>query len=325
MDMRLFVVMLALICCSVLTQAQQWETYKGTVVNVSVHPSQQDVAWLVTSLADGDVPRIAATLGVAKPGPFEVYAYTDAAEFMTDAGRNPYLRGVSYRPSGAIRVNATTTVDELRRTLAHELTHSLLNQLLGDHISLLPLWVDEGIAGHCSDPIAPENLQAAAQQMHQQGVLTLYEMEHGFGDDHNNNAAYLQSRAMIAWLEYNHPGALRKLLARMADGEYFPAALQATTGLTAEEWLKRWQQGVPFWINLIPIMNSPVIFAPFAILVVIIVILRERKRKAEEEAEERATADAEDEQKKRKRIHKKRLERVIKRKVNHSRGAKSGD
>lgn len=283
--MRLFIAILALFACALFCLALSWETSPGRVVVVSVHPGEESVARLVESLAESDVPRIAATLGVALPGPFEVYAYTDGAEFMTDAGRNPYLRGVSYRPSGAIRVNATTTVNELRRTLAHELTHSLLNQLLGDHISILPLWVDEGIAGHCSDPIAPENLQAAAQQMHQQGVLTLYEMEHGFGDDHNNNAAYLQSRAMIAWLEYNHPGALRKLLARMADGEYFPAALQATTGLTAEEWLKRWQQGIPFWINLIPILNSPVIFAPFAILVVIIVILRERKRKAEEEAE----------------------------------------
>ncbi len=323
MDMRLFVVMLALICCSFLTQAQQWETYKSTTVNVSVHPGQEDVARLVASLAENDVPRIAAILGVAQPGPFEVYAYTDAVEFMTDAGHNPYLRGVSYRPSGAIRVNATATVAELRRTLAHELTHSLLNQLLGDHISLLPLWVDEGIAGHCSDPIDPGNLGAAAQQMHQQGVLSLNELEHGFENDTNRDAAYLQSRAMIAWLENNYPGALRKILARMVDGEYFPSALKATTSLTPEVWLKRWAQGVPFWMSLIYLMGSPVIFAPFAILVVVVVILRERKRRAEEDAEENeanALADEEEERKKRKRMMKKRLGRVIKRNVNHKRG-----
>ncbi|MEI7833212.1 MAG: hypothetical protein WCJ56_08450 [bacterium] len=321
--MRLFVVMLALICCSFLTQAQQWETYQSTIVNVSVHPGQQEVARLVTSLADGDVPRIAATLGVTQPGPFAVYAYTDAVEFMTDAGHNPYLRGVSYRPSGVIRVNATATVAELRRTLAHELTHSLLNQLLGDNIGRLPLWVDEGIAGHCSDPIDPANLRAAAQQMHQQGVLSLDELEHGFENDRNRDAAYLQSRAMIAWLEFNYPGALRNMLAQIASGESFPTALKATTNLTPEIWLNRWQQDVPFWVTLIPLMNSPVIFAPFAILVVVVVILRERKRRAEEEAIEKeanALADEEEERKKRKRMMKKRLERVIKRKVNHNRG-----
>jgi hypothetical protein len=137
------------------------------------------------------------------------------------------------------------------------LTHSLLDQRLGNYSGSLPRWVNEGIAGHLSDPVSPEQLDAVSQLIHRDGVLTLDELQAAFPDGPYRDAAYLQGRSMMAWLVLKHPGVLSRLLDELAAGRTFDDALQQVAGLTPEAWLAGWHRDIPAYIYWLTFLASP--------------------------------------------------------------------
>lgn len=284
--MRAF--LLALLCCVCLTPilAAQWVSRSTTLATIYTQPGDERLAAASVAVVDDETLRVAEAIGLHSVRRFPVYLYTNQTEFLRDSGLNPHLVGVSYSPSGLIRIDATNIRGSMRTILAHEITHTLLNQRLGNSYGELPLWVNEGMAGFLSEPISQDTLPYLAHRQHTSGVQSIDEMERAFTVRQSSDAAYLQSASMIAWLEYRHPGALQRILSQMVVGDSFYHALGDVTGLTPEEWLRQWKKGISsldLWLN---IANSPVIFAPIAILIAVIALLRGRRRDDEEEDDE---------------------------------------
>ncbi len=260
--------------------AATWVARMHGSVRVFVHPGEEALAGEIGTMARGDLPRITTALGVARPATIDIYAYRRADEFHAETQNSPYTVGVSYSPSGIIRLDASREAYSLRRTLAHELTHSLLSQRLGIALNDLPVWVNEGIAGLLSDPLSRDDMRKVALMTHRDGVFSLDALDRAFATHAHNDVAYVQTRAMVSWLEAQYPRAMRTILARIADdGESFPAALYAVTGLTEEQWLRRWINSVPDYLFWILLLNSPIVYAPAAIILVILVTLRLRKQR----------------------------------------------
>jgi len=234
----------------------------------------------VSNMIRDELPRIATAIGLPVAGPYPIYLYTNHYAFMHDSGGTPFLRGVSYRPTGVIRIDTSQEGFSLRILLAHELTHSALNQRLGDAIGELPTWVNEGIAGHLSDPVTASQLPNVARLVHRDGVLTLDELEHAFTTGTLRDAAYLQSRSMIAWLEYQYPGSVQRMLDALAHGQSFANAVHAAAMMSPQAWLQDWKRGVPALSYWISVLASPVVYAPFAVLVIILAIYRLRQKRA---------------------------------------------
>ncbi|HEX2951782.1 MAG TPA: hypothetical protein VHV83_19780, partial [Armatimonadota bacterium] len=199
---------LAIILCAGLSPvfAASWVEYHSPLAIVYVHPGEQQLATQIGAMAGEEYLRIAGTINLSTTPCVPIYAYTDPVEFLRDAGPRPLLLGVSYRPSGLIRIDATGQEGPVHEVLAHELTHSLLNAKLGPSIGNLPNWVDEGIAGYLADPLTAQQQSGASHQRHSDGVLTLDGMDQAFRTGIGDDAAYVQSRAMIAWLDTRYPG-----------------------------------------------------------------------------------------------------------------------
>jgi len=267
--------------------AAGWSAVQVPGAVIYVRPGQTTLAGHMREMVQSELPRVAQYFGVQSPGPFAIYAYDSYAEFLEATGINPDLRGESRGPTGEIRLYARGDVDSVRRILAHELTHSVLDQRLGLHIGALPTWVNEGLAGHLSEPISPGELPGASRQVHRNGVLSLDELDVAFSSTGSHDAAYLQSRSMVAWLEYRHPGALRRLVDGLANRKSFEDALGDAAQLTPSEWWKQWETNIPAYIYWLNYLSSPVIYAPAAFLVIFVAILRalRKRREAEEEDE----------------------------------------
>ena len=281
---------------AVLAMAVPWVGRTAGGVRIYVHPREERLAQEIGAMAGKELPRVADALGVTVPRPFPIYVYANHVEFMHDTGIDPNLRGLSVPPMGKIYLDATTASDAVQRTLAHELTHSLLDQRLGDYAGSLPVWVNEGIAGHLSEPVSPRELPQISRMLHNRGVLSLEEMEQAFAlRNEQNGAAYLQSRSMVAWLVLHHPHALREIFNNLTGSDSFTNALYRATGLVPQDWLQQWQQNIPAFVYWISLLTSPLIYAPLAFLAIWAVLAR-RKRKEEEEARAAAEEEYEDEE-----------------------------
>ncbi|HEY3378790.1 MAG TPA: hypothetical protein VGL77_14985, partial [Armatimonadota bacterium] len=237
MMVRCLVLCLFIIGALLPLAASQWVGVQSNATIVFAHDNERQIAQQIGAMANEECARLVGPLGLWRITPFPIYAYTSRVEFMRDSGLNPSLMGVSYRPSGLIRLDVTGTEGPVRAVLAHELTHTLLAQRLGGNMGSLPDWLNEGIAGFLAQPVAREDLPGLAHQQHRNGLLTMPAMEKAFATGVGTDAAYVQSRSMVAWLEYTHPGALTQLLDNLVQGKSFPRALEDATGLTPEDWL----------------------------------------------------------------------------------------
>lgn len=269
---------------AVALPAAPWVRHEVAGVHVFLRPGQGNVAAQLDDVMRAELPRIAATLGVRAVRPFPIYAYTSRVDFLRDTGVDPELQGLSFPHTGTILLDATNDPLQTHNVLSHELTHSLLDQRLGGRIGALPIWVNEGIAGHLSDPVSPSQLEGVSQLIHRDGVLSLDELDAGFTRGPYRAAAYLQSRSMIAWLELRRPGALSRLLQDIAAGSSFTGALHQAAGLTPHAWWEQWQQSVPGYMRWLMLLASPVVYAPLA-LALVWAALRRLLRKPEEDDE----------------------------------------
>lgn len=291
------VVLLAiLLCCLRPLAAVTWEPYHAGPVTVYAPAGHTALADMMAGMVAEELPRLARSLDFTMVRPFPVYVYTDQVAFYRDASPTPNLAGVSYRPSGLIRLDASGRGDPLRRTLAHEMTHTLLMQRLGMNISDLPAWVNEGIAEYLASPLDGRARSGAAQTVPRDGVLSLAELEGAFADLDGNHAAYQQSRAMVAWLEERHPGAIRRLLAHLAAGDSFVIALQGAGDITPQEWWQQWRQSVPAWVYWLPLLGSPLLYGLLGLLLVVVVMLRLLRRRDDDTADDEDGEDEEDEE-----------------------------
>lgn len=274
-------------------QAAPWEATRVDGVTLYVRAGQTRLAERMAGLVRQELPRVASELGMTSYRPFAIYAYHSSAAFMADTGLRPTLLGESWSPSGKILLDASGSEYQVRRTLAHELAHTLVGQVLDTRLASLPDWVNEGVAGHLSDPVTPDETEGTARLVHRDGVLTLEELDAAFPDGPHQEAAYLQSRSMVAWLEYRKAGTVRRVLASMAAGKTFDQALDAATGLTPQRWLDDWRHSVPAIMYWLTFLGSPVVYAPLALLLVW-AALRRILRKDEPEDEDDDEEDEDD-------------------------------
>jgi hypothetical protein len=253
---------------------------------VKYHHGEEKSARVIINIANEETLRIAKYLKMNTMSGIIIISFSSKGEFMAANKPDIGLMGVSHGPN-TIHILYSEDYNINKSILAHELTHSLLAQKLGNNRDSLPSWLNEGIAGYLSDPVAPTALKDISELIGGTGVLTVNQMEDAFDNGSVNiNAAYIQARSMTAWIEYNHPEALIKILTKISAGSSFSTALKEETSLTVNSWWFWWKSNIPPIEYFLIFLNSPAAFAPLALLVVIAVIMRKLHKKKEEEEEE---------------------------------------
>ncbi len=153
-------------------------------------------------------------------------------------GRLPgWGAGMALPQSGLVMVRADDGDPVV--TLRHELAHVALHRRIQGRV---PLWFDEGYAVLAADEyggLAALQLNIAVASGR---VPTLLALDAALrGSEGDASAAYALAASAVAELARRHPSRrIEPLLARLSAGVPFEAAVQATTGLTAERFADSW-------------------------------------------------------------------------------------
>ncbi len=290
-------IFLLLIVAIIPSWAKQWVEMESQQLPIAVkyHPGEEKSARILINITEEETVRIAKYLHMKTMSGILIVSFTSKGEFMAANRPDIGLMGVSHGPNN-IHLLYSDDYNINKSILAHELTHSLLAQKLGNNRDSLPDWLNEGIAGFLSDPVAPTALKDISELLGGTGVLTVEQMEDAFENGSGNiSAAYVQARSMTAWMEYNYPGALIKILTKISNGAILSTALKEETGLTIKGWWFWWKSNVPPIEYFLNFLNSPAAFAPLALLVIIVVIIRKLRKRKENEDEEEEEKEASEE------------------------------
>ena len=133
-----------------------------------------------------------------------------------------FLRSPGARPGGA---------ESLEQVLDHELVHVLVGRAFAPAVP--PRWLQEGLAQFYSGELGPkieEDLGSVVFGREQ--LFSLRQLSSGFyGGPQNARHAYAAAADFIGFVAQRHgEGAVRRLIAEMANGARFEPALAAATG-----------------------------------------------------------------------------------------------
>lgn len=233
-----------LVLLAVAGAAQAWQCYHSAGALIYVPNGRAGVATRVQGIAHTALPRLAQAVGNApRLAPLPIYVYLDRAAFQRDTRSSGLTRGITRYPGGAISIDANTPLWDFPHVLTHEMVHNLVYQRLGRHVAALPVWVNEGLAESLSSPFPFRITRWATFPFLATPALPLPQLSAAFNESDiwRNETAYLQSGAMVSWLEAAHPGALRQALGGVAAGRPFAGALAHASGLTPAAWFNRWR------------------------------------------------------------------------------------
>ena len=175
-----------------------------------------------------DYDELAADLGLAPKAPITVIFYS--AQQFSEVTKSPAWVGALNDGKMRIPLGKTSSITpELESMLRHELTHSFVHAAA----PRCPVWLNEGLA-QLEEPKSLNVLSASlGLRVSSSEFLPLSQLEGSFQGMTPEQArrAYLESLSAVEYLRsaYGMDG-LRRLLASLADGEQFEAALNAATG-----------------------------------------------------------------------------------------------
>ena len=180
-------------------------------------------------------------LGVSTPGPLQLIIVPDGhyLDSLT-SGRAPGW-GAAVALPGVRTILLRADQGDLYRTLRHELAHLALHQAVKVRV---PLWFDEGYASWAAgewDRLYTLELNVAVVR----GMIPDLRSLDGAlrGTATAADVAYALAVSAVTELARRNPsGSLEPLMSRLVAGQEFDGAVQASTGLTVDQFETEWRR-----------------------------------------------------------------------------------
>jgi hypothetical protein len=241
------------------------------------------VAWPGQIRLATDLARRAAEatewpgIGRRSPGPLRLILVPDARRLDSlSSGRAPSW-GAAVALPGERLILLRADLDDVYRTLRHELAHLALHQAVPVRV---PLWFDEGYAAWAAgewDRLGTLELNLAVVRG---AVPDLGALDGALRASASTaDAAYALAASAVTELARRNPtGSLTPLLQRLEAGVDFAAAVQSTTGLTLSQFDAVWRRSLRQRYSLATWLLAG---GGWAVLTLILWILLRRRRAAD--------------------------------------------
>lgn len=257
--------------------------------------SDHAVAQQVAQLAHESLAGISRDLGFTPSQKMTILVYADRKQFLQATrtrGRDIVL-GTATPSQDLIQIDASGLLGSLAILVAHEVSHLVLAQLLGENRAKCPRWLDEGIAQYESRDWGPIRKKQMAEVLASGSALPLSELDRAFRHSKElSDIAYLQSASLVYYLvEEKGERVLANLLAALKEEPDLDAALVKAAGINTGQWERGWRRSLRAGWRWGMLLESPLL--PFLIMAILCLVgfalflkrRRERWKEWEEEQE----------------------------------------
>lgn len=189
---------------------------------------------------------IGQKMGYFPTKPIMVVLHTKES-FHAATGSPAWADGLYDRILGRIKVptqGALTDQAWLSRVLRHEFVHALLHERMGEQITALPTWLNEGLAMQLAGDPWPDIDQVVRGEI---TLAPLHLLEGGWGGlpPAAATVAYLEGNSAARYLIDRYGmGKVQDILESLAKGQPLAAALQDRLFITYDEFERRWVETI---------------------------------------------------------------------------------
>ena len=250
----------------------EWNTFEENGIHVHTTAGDSDLSQTAMDISQETLPRIRAIIPANAPDPLHIYLYPSEGDLRSAlrlTGRE-WIGSHAHPELGVILVPAPekeTAVDDLERTLPHELAHLLLFQALGEAYGEAPGWFDEGLATSFEKTDVAAREKMLSESVVSEVIIPLSELCHVFPDEGGQfSLAYAESASLIEYVSEEYGSqALTDMILALADGAGCQDLTEEALGISLtqleDEWRRRqapefalaqiWRQGAVFLIIIV--------------------------------------------------------------------------
>jgi Peptidase MA superfamily len=207
-----------------------------------------------------------------------------------------YATGVAYSEIGLVLLtlepNEAGSLVDVAEVFRHELAHVALSDAIGQS-DRVPHWFNEGLAVHLSGESSLLRLRTLTTSTLAGRLIPLSKLDRGFpADAMSAEVAYAESADVVRFLlRQEDKERFPALIARIRDGEPFPAALRDAYGVDSWTLEHEWREDVARRYSFLPVFFSGSLIW-VGVLVLFALAWRRRRKKSRETLERWAREEA---------------------------------
>jgi len=228
---------------------RDWQKLTDGKVAVYWYDQKESFGKQLLSAAQRGFAHVAKATGHTPDGELRVVMYNNQEDFCTfyaPRACKDWVAGVTFGSLTVQWLESENPDFVVYQVVPHELAHAFLHDWLGQRISAIPNWFNEGQAVN-NELAGLDTELARARRLARNGKLerlAFMEARDTIGQDDLQLTAdwYAQATSLVMYL-YERYGldSLGKIVAKVKDGKTFEDAFKAATGVTLDEFELGWR------------------------------------------------------------------------------------
>ena len=224
-----------------------WKTLKEGQVTLYWYEGDDSFAAELMAATQEALARLAANTGAELATPVRLYIYAGQSDLL-GAMINPqeWTGGAAYSQYGIIVIGIGQTQSQLewgKRTISHELTHLVINQVTYNPYNYLPNWLNEGLAMTSEGELELSFVFALSGAEAENSYISVRSLCSPFSAYTDQSIlAYAESYKIVSYLidEYGRE-KMFELLNVFKQGSGYDEALKSIYGFDMDELNSLWR------------------------------------------------------------------------------------
>lgn len=180
-----------------------WRSITSGDITLRWYEGDSSFAQQLIDAADEAVARLSAEFGVLLEQPVRFYIYANAWDLQGSlVNPDVWTGGVAYPAYDAIMIGIETdNLDWGKRTVAHELGHLIIGELVYGPFGWLPTWLDEGIAMNAEGELSDNFQDRLDQAISNDTLFSVRSIASSFPSDSDEAVlCYAESHSVVKFL-----------------------------------------------------------------------------------------------------------------------------
>jgi hypothetical protein len=224
----------------------RWHLATKGLIQLHWHDVDEAYANAVLNAADATYAAGRAAAPSSGSEPINVFIYGRLADFrgILGAGSQEWVGGQTFPHFRVVLLLVSPTdVGSAQRSVAHEMTHMLLDDVAEGTVAPLPTWLDEGLAMAAEGATQPAFQQALDQAASGHQLMSIQSLSGNFPDDSTKaTIAYAESESLVRYFLAKYGQAkLATLISEFRQGASADEAFASAVGMSSRDFETAWK------------------------------------------------------------------------------------
>jgi hypothetical protein len=225
-----------------------WNTISTDDLALHWYEGTETFAQMLLDAAIASQTRLEDDIGTQLEDQIDIYIYADTGDMREAILFEPGWTGALAFPSSGIVIIGVNerNLDWGLDTIAHELAHVIVGNAVNHCYSVLPRWLDEGLAVYAEGELDPRYANILETAINEDELFSIRSLNDSF-TEHADRAylSYAESFSIVAYLiETYGRESMLNLLEAFQSGYRYDSALYQVYGFDADGLEAKWRAEV---------------------------------------------------------------------------------